>query len=45
MGFQTDDMTGVDDSDDEDLEAELSALTQGSTKNRQKKRKNIQMKK
>lgn len=44
MGFQNDNMTGADDSD-EDLEAELSALTQGSTKNRQKKRKNIQMKK
>jgi len=43
MGFQIDNMTEADDSDDEDLEAELSALTEGLPKNHQKKSKSIQI--
>ena len=39
MGFQNDDMMGAENSDDEDLEAELSALTQGSSNKHQKKSK------
>jgi hypothetical protein len=41
MGFQTDNMTGADISDDEDLEAELYALTQGSSNNHKKKSKDL----
>ena len=39
MGFQNEDMMGTENSDDEDLEAELSALTQGSSNKHLKKGK------
>lgn len=47
MGFGSENMLEGDNSDidDDDLEAELSALTQGSHKSREKKGKNVYNKK